>query len=231
MSVTIWYTRNKGCPVLKDSDNDGIFDQQDLCPLQPGPIENKGCPQLKQNDPTTIIKYISDLAANVYFDTGKWSLKEDSKEVLNKMVQYIKEVPEIKFIVEGHTDNRDRNQFNLYLSQKRADAVRKYLLRKGVKAEQLSFVGYGETRPKYSNETPEGRQLNRRVEVKPATELDRKINLEEKSDEYQDGFHMVKEDETLFSISNKYGISIQKIRSLNNLKSDVVKVGQKLKLK
>jgi outer membrane protein OmpA-like peptidoglycan-associated protein len=222
---------NQGCPVVKDSDNDGLFDQQDLCPLQPGPIENKGCPQFAQNDRVTLIKYISDLAANVYFDTGKWSLKEESKKVLDKMAQYITEVPEIDFTVEGHTDNRDRQQFNLYLSQKRADAVRKYLLKKGISPKRLTFIGYGETRPKYSNETPEGRQLNRRVEVKPATQVEQKINLEGKTETQDEGFHLVKEDETLFSIANKYNIPIEKLRALNNLKQDVVKVGQKLKIK
>lgn len=218
---------NKGCPIVKDSDNDGLFDQQDLCPLQPGPIENKGCPQFKQKNQTTIIKYISELAANVYFDTGKWSLKEDSKEVLDKIAQHIREVPEVNFKIEGHTDNRDRNEFNLYLSQKRADAVMKYLMKRKIERKRLSYIGYGETRPKYSNETPEGRQLNRRVEVKPLNDLNQELDLNFS----KEAIHEVKNGETLFSISKRYNIPIQTLKKLNKMEGNKIWVGQKLKVK
>lgn len=165
---------NKGCPLLKDTDKDGVYDFEDLCPLEPGPKENKGCPLPEKQEPesVTIIKYISELAANVYFDTAKWTIKSESIEVLDKIASYLERVPDIQFKIEGHTDNRATDRYNLFLSQKRADAVFKYLLRKGIKRARLSFVGYGESRPKYSNETPEGRQLNRRVEIKPLNELE-----------------------------------------------------------
>ena len=164
---------NKGCPKAKDSDNDGVIDDKDVCPLQPGPIENKGCPETKNEQQKTIFKIISDLAANVYFDTGKWVLKENSRKVLDKVANYMKKVPNMKFIIEGHTDNRDRSNFNLLLSQKRAAAVMNYLLKKKIKEDRLSSKGYGETRPRFSNETPESRQLNRRVEIKPVNLLEK----------------------------------------------------------
>jgi len=158
-------------------------------------------------------------------------LKEDSKRVLDKIAKYMEEVPEISFKIEGHTDNRDRDEFNLLLSQKRADAVMKYLMRKKIKRERLSFEGYGESRPKYSNTTPEGRQLNRRVEIKPKNELD--INpLKNQTNEgvNKTGFYTVRKGDTIYSIAKKYDLSIEKLKMLNNLKSDGLKIGQKLKI-
>lgn len=219
---------NKGCPTMKDSDNDGLFDHEDLCPLQPGPVENKGCPKFKDNSQVTIFKFISDLAANVYFDTGKWILTPDSKNVLDKIAKYMEQVPDIEFKIEGHTDNRDRDSFNLLLSQKRADAVVKYLRKKGIDGKRLSYKGYGETRPKYSNETPQGRQLNRRVEIKPENVLE--VDPNEKGNQ-DSSIHIVTENETLFSIAKKYSLSIEKLKSLNNLKENNVKIGQKIKVK
>lgn len=223
---------NNGCPTIKDSDNDGVFDHEDLCPLKPGPKENKGCPKFKDNNQVTIFKFISDLAANVYFDTGKWVLKPDSKRVLDKIARYMKEVPKIKFKIEGHTDNRDSDSFNLLLSQKRADAVVKYLRRKSIKADRLSFKGYGETIPKYSNATPQGRQLNRRVEIHPENILESAPNIKEKIEEQKDDLiHIVQENETIYSISKKYDISIEKLIELNNLNGNTITKGQKLKVK
>lgn len=174
---------NKGCPLLKDSDKDGIYDFEDLCPIEPGPKENKGCPipEKKEPESVTIIRYISELAANVYFDTAKWSIKPESIDVLDRIANYMDKVPDISFKIEGHTDNRATDRYNLFLSQKRADAVFKYLMRKGIRRDRLSFKGYGESRPKYTNDTPEGRQLNRRVEIIPEENF--KNKLEEKENE------------------------------------------------
>lgn len=185
---------NKGCPMLKDVDGDGIYDFEDLCPLEKGPKENKGCPipDKKEPESVTIIRYISELAANVYFDTAKWTIKSESIDVLDRIANYMLKVPDIKFAIEGHTDNRATDKYNLFLSQKRADAVFKYLLRKNIKRDRLTFKGYGESRPKYTNDTPEGRQLNRRVEIKPVESLEdltkKKENKEEdkKEDKKED---------------------------------------------
>lgn len=173
---------NKGCPLLKDTDGDGVYDFEDLCPIEVGPKENKGCPiPKKEPESVTIIRYISELAANVYFDTAKWSIKSESIDVLDRIANYMDKVPDIKFKIEGHTDNRATDRYNLFLSQKRADAVFKYLMRKGIKRDRLSFRGYGESRPKYTNDTPEGRQLNRRVEIIPQETLDN--NTDDKKEE------------------------------------------------
>lgn len=226
---------NKGCPILKDSDNDGIFDNEDLCPTEPGPKETKGCPIKKEepkNNNNKIIKDISNLSANIYFATGKFFITADSKVVLDKIAKLMIEIPEVDFKIEGHTDNRDKARYNLYLSQKRADAVRKYLMRNGVNGKRLTFKGYGESRPRYSNETPEGRQLNRRVEINPIKEGENNtpetIDTKENNDGVQ--VHTVIKGDTLFSIAKKYGISLEAIKRINNLKDNNIVIGQKLKV-
>ncbi|MFY0631871.1 MAG: OmpA family protein [Flavobacteriaceae bacterium] len=223
---------NKGCPLLQDSDNDGLMDNKDLCPLQPGPKENKGCPKFKDNDKVTIIKYISELAANLYFDTGKFFLNEESKKVLNQIATYMLALPDVNFKIEGHTDNRDLDTRNLYLSQKRADMVFKYLMRKKIKRSRLSAKGYGETRPAYSNDTPQGRQLNRRVEIRPTNELEiDPLKTEVIEQENQSKFYIVKKGDTAYSIAKRYGFSTEELIKLNNLSSTTIKVGQKIKVR
>lgn len=222
---------NKGCPILKDSDNDGIFDGDDLCPNEPGPKETKGCPEKPKEEPkkNNIIKDISNLSANIYFATGKFFITADSKVVLDKIAKLMIEIPEVDFKIEGHTDNRDKARYNLYLSQKRADAVRKYLMRNGVNGKRLTFKGYGESRPRYSNETPEGRQLNRRVEINPISETDTIDNTPVKVNETNGGTkHIVKKGDTLFSVAKQYGISVTTLKRLNNLKNDSIIIGQEL---
>jgi len=223
-------TDNLGCPNLIDSDKDGVVDNEDLCPLEPGTILMKGCLKSKEEKNTKLIQYVYNLAANVYFDSGKWTLTETSKEVLNQMANYIGELPKIKFRVEGHTDNRDRDQHNLLLSQKRADAVRKYLIRRGVSSNRLSSTGMGESQPKYSNETSKGRLLNRRVEVKVENTLE-EIPIDKVQKNPENGIHIVEENDTLYSISLQYNISVNQLKSLNGLTENTLKIGQKLKIK
>lgn len=225
---------NKGCPIAKDTDNDGILDKDDACPLEAGPKENKGCPikEEPKKDNTNIIKDISSLSANIYFATGKFFITADSKVVLDKIAKLMIEIPEVDFKIEGHTDNRDKARYNLYLSQKRADAVRKYLMRSGVNGKRLTFKGYGESRPRYTNDTPEGRQLNRRVEINPIQEGEKdtpeKINEGENNNIAQT--HTVQKGDTLFSIAKKYGISVQALKRLNNIEGNSITIGQKLKV-
>ena len=83
----------------------------------------------------------------------------------------MKQVPDVKFLIEGHTDDRNSDRYNLYLSQRRANAVRKYMIEQGIGNDNLSAKGFGESRPKFSNENAGGRKLNRRVEIKPSNSL------------------------------------------------------------
>lgn len=101
---------------------------------------------------------------NLFFDYNKCTLRKASFPELNRMVTFLKEHPKIKFEIAGHTDDIGSDNYNQKLSQKRADAVVKYLVDKGIDPTRIRSVGYGETKPIADNTTEEGRQKNRRVE-------------------------------------------------------------------
>lgn len=101
---------------------------------------------------------------NIFFDYNKYELKEKSKAELNELVQFMKENPEVKGEISGHTDNIGDAQANITLSLNRAKYVYTYLIEAGVSKERLSYKGYGASRPDASNDTEEGRAKNRRIE-------------------------------------------------------------------
>ncbi len=102
---------------------------------------------------------------NVYFETGKSTLKPSSFAELDEIVEYMKLKHSVRIEIAGHTDDVGDDASNMKLSQDRADAVRGYLLRKGIAPVRVVSVGYGETKPVAYNDTPEGRSKNRRTEV------------------------------------------------------------------
>ena len=149
----------QGCP-LRDSDKDGVPDDEDQCPDQPGPKENNGCPyKLIQITDTMIV-----LKQKVFFAFGKAKIDPKSYPLLDEIAQALKDHPTFVVRIEGHTDNVGSDKKNLKLSQDRADAVRDYLIKKGIEPHRLKAIGYGESRPIDDNSTPEGRAVNRRVE-------------------------------------------------------------------
>ncbi len=163
---------NQGCPLNTDADGDGIMDGEDLCPNTPGVVENRGCPKQDAASPTNVTQQIGLLAASIYFDTNSDRIKSISFATIDKIINLMKKVPDVKFVIEGHTDNRNSDRYNLYLSQRRAASVRKYMIQQGIPNDRLESKGYGESRPKFSNDNAGGRQLNRRVEIKPIGSLD-----------------------------------------------------------
>ena len=153
---------NKGCPYeMHDSDGDGLKDNEDNCPLTPGPVENKGCPELKPEEKAKI-KAAFD---NLLFETGKSIIKESSYISLNGLVNVMSAHEELKLSLEGHTDNVGDDDANMQLSKDRAQAVKQYLMDGGIKGSRITAEGFGETRPVDTNDTPEGRKHNRRVEM------------------------------------------------------------------
>jgi outer membrane protein OmpA-like peptidoglycan-associated protein len=103
---------------------------------------------------------------NVHFDFDKATLRPDSYDQLKELLEYLQRHEEIKIEIAGHTDNIGTNEHNLRLSQERATTIRNYLVGKGIKATRLTAKGYGASEPVADNSTEEGRQLNRRTEVK-----------------------------------------------------------------
>jgi len=101
---------------------------------------------------------------NVFFNSGKWDVKSDSYAELDRLVALLSDIPALKIELSGHTDNVGSVSFNELLSQRRADAVVNYLVGQGVDKKRLSAKGYGQSKPVDSNNTAEGRALNRRTE-------------------------------------------------------------------
>lgn len=101
----------------------------------------------------------------VYFDTGKATLKPSSYKSLNNLVKVLKANKKLVIEIGGHTDNVGSQETNKTLSQKRADSVKKYLISKGISSSQIQTKGYGDTQPVAYNDTADGRQKNRRTQV------------------------------------------------------------------
>lgn len=101
---------------------------------------------------------------NIFFETGKWDLLPESFAELDKLVRILTDNPNMEIEINGHTDNVGNDESNLMLSQKRAAAVVNYILDKGISNTRLDSAGFGEAQPVATNDTDEGRRLNRRVE-------------------------------------------------------------------
>ncbi|EDP72728.1 OmpA domain protein [Flavobacteriales bacterium ALC-1] len=154
---------NNGCP-WPDTDGDGILDKDDKCPNEAGVAANNGCPEVK---PTAeVVETLNTYARSILFDTGKASFKKETDQVLQAMVAIFKEYPKADFSIEGHTDSVGSKSTNQALSDRRANAVRDYLIANGISADRLTAAGYGEDNPIANNKTRAGRKENRRVEVK-----------------------------------------------------------------
>jgi len=149
-----------GCPL--DSDGDGVPDYLDKCPGTPAGVKSDkdGCP------PAVPIIEKGRVTLNVEFDFNKAVIKEKFHDDLGNLAAVMKKYPDLKIAIEGHTDNVGGLTYNEKLSQRRADAVKKYLVEKfGIEESRLTTKGYGPIRPIESNATKEGQQKNRRVEA------------------------------------------------------------------
>lgn len=103
---------------------------------------------------------------NVFFDTGKSSLKTESFKELNELAEYMSLKKTLKVEIAGHTDNVGNKDANQKLSEERAKSVKAYLIKKGIEAARIVAKGYGDTQPVSDNDSDAGRQKNRRTEVR-----------------------------------------------------------------
>jgi outer membrane protein OmpA-like peptidoglycan-associated protein len=150
-----------GCPVPTDADGDGVTDDKDRCPSTPSgvKVDEEGCQVLFEPTRKTLI------LEGVNFATGKAELTPESETILDGVAESLVANDSIRVQVGGHTDNTGSAAVNRRLSAARANAVRDYLISKGVAADRLTAVGFGPSKPVASNRTAEGRAQNRRVEL------------------------------------------------------------------
>jgi outer membrane protein OmpA-like peptidoglycan-associated protein len=155
-----------GC-ASSDRDADGVGDTTDSCPSEAetlnGYQDTDGCPDSKPQRVEVTADQIV-IKQRINFATGKATILPDSFVVLDDVAAAMKDYPKIRVEIGGHTDNVGDDTQNQRLSKDRADAVFEYLLSKGVGAQRMMTVGYGETRPVDTNMTETGRLSNRRVE-------------------------------------------------------------------
>jgi OOP family OmpA-OmpF porin len=142
---------NSGCPF--DSDGDGVADHMDQCPNTPkgATVNEAGCWSLE---------------ATTLYDSNSSYLRAEAYPLLDEVVIILEKNPEMEVELQGHTDNTGSAKYNQWLSEKRAQRVKDYLVSKGIDPSRLEARGYGLTQPVASNSTAEGRAQNRRVELK-----------------------------------------------------------------
>ncbi|WP_178861952.1 OmpA family protein [Thiomicrorhabdus cannonii] len=148
----------RGCPLDRDTDRDGVFNEQDKCPDTPRGVKvNKyGCP------PEILV------LSNIEFDVDSSVIRDDQATILDQNASRLKELKSTEtLLITGHTDSSGTDAHNLKLSWQRADSAKEFLLKAlNFKDEQIRILGKGESAPIADNATKEGRQTNRRIELK-----------------------------------------------------------------
>jgi OOP family OmpA-OmpF porin len=154
-----------GCPD-PDNDGDGIPDVKDKCPNEPetknGYKDDDGCP----DELPPAIKKFTGVIEGINFKSGRAAILPGSYVVLDRALAALKDYPEIRLEISGHTDSRGRADRNRDLSQNRADAVKVYFISRGIDESRLTSIGYGSDRPVDTNGTDAGRAHNRRTEFR-----------------------------------------------------------------
>lgn len=155
-----------GCPD-PDNDKDGVLDAMDKCPREPetinGVADEDGCPDKGESQVRLGQREIETLRP-IYFDTDRARVRHAFHNILGQVAALLKAHPEIgRCAVEGHTDATGPDDWNEKLSNRRAQAVVEFLVKKGIDRNRLVAIGRADALPWDSNETPEGRARNRRV--------------------------------------------------------------------
>ncbi|MBI2893227.1 MAG: OmpA family protein [Deltaproteobacteria bacterium] len=158
-----------GCPD-DDNDSDRLADYLDDCPMDPEDADqfedDDGCPE---PGPSAATVTVTDtrllISERIYFDYDRDTIRAVSLPLLDEVARVLENQQRIRGLrIEGYTDSVGEEEYNRDLSYRRARAVLEYLVSKGVARPRLTYIGYGESNPVSSNDTPEGQALNRRVE-------------------------------------------------------------------
>ena len=152
--------KHKGCP---DVDGDDIPDIDDRCPKIKGEAAYQGCPP---PPPEEVVKKFSGAIKGIYFKVNSDEIREKSFVILDDAVRVMKEFPQLRIKVEGHTSSEGGLDHNMDLSQRRAASVRRYLVEHGIDAGRLESEGFGPKFPVATNHRESGRKKNRRIEFK-----------------------------------------------------------------
>ncbi len=147
-----------GCP---DGDGDGVADNVDKCPTLGGTVTADGCPVV----PTRVTEVFNRALQGIQFETGSNRIRSASRAILGEVITIMKDNSTYLLNIGGHTDSIGSSESNQRLSQRRADAVKKYLTDRGVDSSRVNAVGYGESNPIADNKYNAGRKQNRRVEL------------------------------------------------------------------
>lgn len=145
-----------------DTDGDGITDKEDNCPAMAGPMSSTGCPEITEADKNIMTAAMKGLL----FETGSSTMLPESYTVLDNVYSVLSSNSNYKLSIEGYTDNTGSAEINNKLSGERANAARDYLIKKGIDSTRIVATGFGPANPVATNDTPEGRKQNRRVEFK-----------------------------------------------------------------
>lgn len=161
---------NPQCSDGRDNDADGKIDNDDRgCTGPQDDDETDACKEPVEGQPIDLAGCgVGDVVVlrGVHFDFDKARLTANAETILDTVVAALDEYPQITVEISGHTDSRGPEAYNQRLSEQRAASVRSYLVEHGIAADRLSSVGHGESRPVDSNDTDEGRENNRRVELR-----------------------------------------------------------------
>jgi outer membrane protein OmpA-like peptidoglycan-associated protein len=149
-----------GCPF--DTDKDGVIDELDQCPTVAGTVENKGCPVIET---TEVILSTPEMQVEpVYFGYDKANYMSGEKKKIDKLVKILNADDKLKVNLTGNADSKGTAEYNMALTERRIDSVVKTIQSGGIPENRISKEkALGETKPAATNETPEGRALNRRV--------------------------------------------------------------------
>jgi OOP family OmpA-OmpF porin len=148
-----------------DKDGDGVADIDDKCPDQKGLKDNAGCPKISEVEKKQVQEKLNFAAKKIEFETGSDMIRKASYATLDGVIEILQSYSDVEVSIDGHTDNTGKADKNLDLSIKRASSVYNYFVSKGVNANRLNASGYGQDRPIANNNSADGRQKNRRVEL------------------------------------------------------------------